>query len=192
MTVQILQLLTRIHTLKQTARTGWNMGFPPGHRFKTRHVPGAESVADHSYSLAMYAFAVAVELGLDAEKMVTMALVHDVTELITTDIVTAILEGDDKVIAKADKRWREEAAAKDLFLQQGAFGARCHALWCEYADQTSEEAMIVYQLDKLECAAQAVRYEAMGHKVNAQEFIDNARPSITHPLLVRMLDELRG
>lgn len=191
MPLQILQLVMRVHTLKQTVRTGWNMEFPPAHRLKTRRVPEAESVADHSYSLALYAFAVASELGLDAEKLVTMALIHDVAELITLDIVTATLEGEDKVRAKLDKLQREQAAAEELFIPHGPFGNRCYDLWLEYVDQVTEEARILSQLDKLECAAQAVHYEALGYEVTAQDFIDYARPYLTHPLLLRMLNELR-
>ena len=191
MSLQVLQLVKHIHQLKLTARTGWNMEFPPGHRFKTRCVSEAESVADHSYSLAMYALTVAIALNLDVEKMVTMALVHDAPELITTDIVTATLDGDEKGRVQLDKRQREESAARQLFLSHGQLGARCYELWLEYESQTSEEARILRQLDKIECAVQAVLYAQQGHQLDASEFITNAEKEVTHPFLVRMLDELR-
>ncbi len=191
MLIGLFELMARIHELKTTARTGWNMEFPPDHKFKTRRVPEAESVADHSYGLAIYAFALATELGLDVEKTVTMALVHDAPELITLDIVTATLGPEEKAQAQTDKRLREEAAARTLFLPHGAFGARCFELWLEFEDQKTEEARLVRQLDKFECAAQAVFYAKQGHQVDPLEFVTHAAAEITHPLLVEALADLR-
>lgn len=100
----VFALMIRLEKLKRTARTGWNMEFPPDHRFKTRKIEGAESVADHSWSLAMFALVVAQGFGLDALKIVWMALVHDVAEIITLDIVTAALDPEEKVRVEAEKR----------------------------------------------------------------------------------------
>lgn len=191
MSLHVLQLVTRIHQLKQTARTGWNMEFPPEHRFTTRRVPEAESVADHSHSVAIYAFGAAMALGLDVEKMITMALIHDAPEIITTDIVTATLDPAEKTKAQIEKRELEVAAARTLFLPHGEFGTRCYQLWLEYEDQTSEEARVVRQLDKIECAVQAVLYAQQGHQLDPGEFIRNAEKEVTHPFLLQMLADLR-
>lgn len=191
MSPRLLQLIARVLGLKSTARTGWNMEFPPGHRFKTRRVPEAESVADHSYGVAIYAFMMASELGLDVEKTVTMSLVHDVPELITEDRVTATLGAEEKARAKADKRRLEEAAARELFLPHGEFGARCLELWLEFEAQTSEESRLVRQLDKYECAVQAVLYAKQGHQIDPLEFISHAEGEISLPPLVAALADLR-
>ncbi len=188
--VEILALMMRLEALKRTARTGWNMKFPPGHAMQSRSVPEAESVADHSWSLAMFAFAVATKLGLDAAKMVTMAIVHDIAECITTDIVTATLTLEERRWVKAEKRIREDAAMRDLFLSHGDFGATCYALWLEYEEGTSEEARILAQLDKLECAMQAVCYKEQGHESRPEEFLAFTRANITHPGLLKMLTAL--
>lgn len=191
MSPQLLQLIAQILGLKLTARTGWNMEFPPGHRFQTRRVPGAESVADHTFGVAMYAFMMATELGLDVEKTVTMALIHDIPELITEDKVTATLSAEEKARAKADKRLLEEAAARELFLPHGEFGARCLELWLDFEDRKSEEACLVRQLDKYECAVQAVLYAKQGHQVDPLEFIANAEGEVSLPPLVAALADLR-
>ena len=104
MSLHILQLVNRLSDLKLKVRTGWNMMFEPGYRYKTRCVPEAESVADHTYALAMHAFLVAIELGLDVEKAVTMALIHDAPESITGDGVTATLSSEERELALKDKR----------------------------------------------------------------------------------------
>ncbi|MEK7632349.1 MAG: HD domain-containing protein [Patescibacteria group bacterium] len=100
--VEILALMMRLEGLKRTARTGWNKKPGPGDTFQARTVPEAESVADHSWSLAMFAFVIASKLRLDVKKMVTMALVHDVAECITGDAVTATFPPEVRKQAKAE------------------------------------------------------------------------------------------
>src|SRR5688572_1987599 len=56
--------------LKRVRRKGW----------VDRGVPDAESVADHSYRLALLAWAVARQRGLDADRALKMALFHDLAE----------------------------------------------------------------------------------------------------------------
>lgn len=53
------------------------------------------------------------------------------------------------------------------------------------------EALIVWQLDKIECAAQAVRYAQQGHRLDPEEFIISAEKAVTHSLLVDMLALIR-
>ena len=63
--------------LKRTPRAGW---FRVG-------VDRPESVADHSFSLALLAWRLARETpGLDANRVVLMALLHDFPEARLTDI----------------------------------------------------------------------------------------------------------
>src|SRR5918912_251677 len=57
-------------SLKEVRRQGW----------VDRGVADAESVADHSYRLAVLAWAVARARGLDAGRAVLIALVHDLAE----------------------------------------------------------------------------------------------------------------
>lgn len=188
----ILALMIRLEALKRTARTGWNMKFPPGHKTQSRTVPNAESVADHSWSLSMFAFVVGERLGLNVEKMVTMALVHDVAECVTTDIVTATLEPEEKARVEAEKRVLEDAAIREIFLPLGDFGQQCYALWLEFEEGVTPEAQILSQLDRLECSLQAKLYREQGHDLFPGEFLIFARKHITHPDLLAMLDNLHA
>src|SRR5260221_8313896 len=56
--------------LKDVRRQGW----------VDRGVPDAESVADHSYGVALLAWAVARARGLDGERALLIAIVHDLAE----------------------------------------------------------------------------------------------------------------
>ena len=67
-----LQLLLDTSRLKRTLRTGWVM----------RGVPDPESVAEHTYGVAVLATILAelVEQPLDRAKVATIALLHDLPE----------------------------------------------------------------------------------------------------------------
>lgn len=188
----ILALMFRLEGLKRTARTGWNLKFPPDHRFKSRTVKDAESVADHTWSLAMFALVIGQALGLDVLKIVWMALIHDVAEIITLDIVTATeLDLEQRRLLEADKRQREDAAMRQIFLPLGEWGQRCYELWLEYEDQSSPEARVLRELDKLEGCIQAVLYREQGNDVDPEEFLNHAAGYLERPEFVAMLAKLR-
>lgn len=189
---QVFALMVRLEGLKRTARTGWNKEFPPGARFKTRRVEGAESVADHSWSLAMFALAVAELLGLDVLKIVWMALIHDVAEIITLDIVTLWEDDAAKRAALEEEKGRlEDEAMREIFFPLGDWGRRCYDLWREYVEQSSPEARVLKELDKLECAIQAGLYAEQGHQVDPHEFFRHAEEYLKSPDFMAMLETLR-
>ncbi|MBL6993293.1 HD domain-containing protein, partial [Desulfobacula sp.] len=72
---QIANLLFEVRILKDIARSGYAfLG------------SGKESVAEHSFMTAFICFAMArIELDINSEKLVTMALVHDIAEARTGD-----------------------------------------------------------------------------------------------------------
>ena len=68
--------LTTIQS-KQIVRTGWAM----------MGIPNPESVAEHSFQLCVMAMVFADQLGVDREKLIKMAIIHDLGEILTGDIV---------------------------------------------------------------------------------------------------------
>ena len=77
-----LKFLSEIGKLKDVTRTGWE-------RVK---VTNPESVADHSFRLALMAMIYAKNIGLDENKCIKLALVHDIHEIYTKDIPTRPIE----------------------------------------------------------------------------------------------------
>lgn len=139
----------------------------------------------------MFASIVAHTLGLDQDKMIKMAGIHDVAELITLDLVTAVLDGEERKRALREKRQLEEAAMHEIFDPMGEWGRECYELWAEYADQTSPEARVLKDLDKLEACIQAVLYRQQGHQIVPSEFLDYASTVLEHPDLIEVLNYLR-
>ena len=156
--------------LKEVRRQGW----------VDRGVPDAESVADHSYHVAVLAWAVARARGLDADRALRLALFHDLAEAETGDetpfdailrpasgrpgpVDPALFERAPSGAGarRAAKHARERAAIETLAADLGApLAEELRAAWDEYAAQSTPEARLVKQLDRVETLLQAERYAA--------------------------------
>lgn len=184
---KLFKIMQTIFTLKATTRTGWNKKPRKNEKWRRRVVKNAESVADHSFSTAFMAMMVAKLFKLDQLKMVKMALVHDLAESITGDIVTETERGAKKRRMELKKQAAELAAMEEIFVGFSG-GDEYINLWIEFEEQSTPEARIVRQLDKIEAVLQAHYYKDQGQKVQPEEFLFTARPLISEPLLKELLE----
>jgi putative hydrolase of HD superfamily len=162
--------------LKQLYRQGWLRAGVPAER--------CESVAEHSFGVALLALSLAGTRfpDLDAGRVLRLALVHDLSEVFAGDIT--VHDG----VAPAEKSRRERASIRRL-LDGLPGGDGLLALWEEYEDQASPEAVLVHQLDRLEMALQALAYERQ-EGLDLQEFVDSARQSAAWDEVGKLLDEV--
>ncbi len=143
---QVMSLMRFIHLaerLKFTLRHGWASN---GRQ---------ESVAEHSWRLALLAFLLApyTQVNLNMEKVFGMAVIHDLCEVLTGD--TPFFEAIDGSPEKRKKQMLEEEAMKTLTsLLDRSIGDKFHTLWKEYEDGESEESKFVRALDKIEAQVQ--------------------------------------
>jgi len=154
----VAELLLESTALKRMPRAGWAM----------RGVPYVESVAEHSFGVVLVALALvdvledgagAEEPGLDLEKVLIMALLHDLAEARLTDLpASAARLIPEEVKSRAEK----EALAGMLAPLPGA--GRLRALWQEFEDRASPEGRLVRDADKLEMMVQCLRYEQAGSR----------------------------
>ena len=68
---------SRVAKLKEVKRTGWTY---------YKEIKDVESVADHSYRMAMLCMAFSKFAEVDVSKCVKMALMHDLAEAVVGDI----------------------------------------------------------------------------------------------------------
>lgn len=130
----IHRFLTAVEPMKEHTRTAWGS---QGRQ---------ESVAEHSWRLALLALLVAPHLGqLSQQKLLELAIVHDLGEAFTGDI-SAPLQ------SRNDGKARTELETIDTLarLLPESDGERVRSLWREYNDGSSAEARAVKVLDKLE------------------------------------------
>lgn len=120
-----------------------------------RDVKDPESIADHMYRMGLMALIASDIPGLDRDKCIKIAIVHDIAEAIVGDITPS--DG----ISKAEKSQREREALDHMckLLGGGSRAQEIGELWLEYEGNSSPEAKIVKDLDKVEMILQALEYE---------------------------------
>ena len=166
----------RIMRLKRLFRQGWlKRGIPES---------VCESVADHSFGVAMLALLVPCPAEVDRSRAAVMALVHEIGETYAGDITP--VDG----VPPAEKE-RLERAALLRALGDHPESGQWLGLWEDFEFGKSPEARFVRQLDRLEMGFQAAVYRAEGSPAMG-EFFDSARRSIVDPGLQALLDEAIG
>lgn len=176
---ELVKIVFEFGALKKVVRTGW----------KNKGIKDPESVAEHSFRCAILAMFLAPQLSLDQNKLVKMALVHDLGEAVIGDL---IWERGKKIIgSQKEKHIDEGKAVKEVFggnpdLQEYI------QLWEEFETQKTAEAKIIKQIDKLEMVFQALEYEKEGYSPsNLKEFWDNAEKYLRGNVLDNYFEELK-
>ncbi|KAJ3708738.1 hypothetical protein LUZ61_012443 [Rhynchospora tenuis] len=155
-----IDFLTLCHRLKTTKRKGWvNHG-----------IKGPESISDHMYRMAIMALIAPDLPNIDRERCIKIAIVHDIAEAIVGDITPS--DG----IPKSEKSRREKEALDEMcrILGGGLRADEIKELWAEYENNSSVEASIVKDFDKVEMILQALEYETEHGKVLDEFFLSTA------------------
>lgn len=153
----VLQVLLHGNQLKRSARTGWVQ----------RGVANAEDVAAHSYGVTFTALILAqnVVQPLDLEKVLIMALLHDLPEGLTTDIPSPAW----RFLPNGVKSDVERGAMVEI-LGDVSFAPQFMGYWEELHEQRTQEALLVHDADKLDMYLQALIYEQQTSNRQLAEF----------------------
>jgi len=137
----------QVGKLKKLARKGW---------VSSVGVRKPESVADHSFRCAILAMCLSDLKGLDSDKLMRMALLHDLHEVVMGDLDYS----DKQRMGEVEVKRREKAAIREVFaVLPEPLRSRYIAIMDEYRLQQTEEAMLVRQVDLVEMVMQALEYE---------------------------------
>src|SRR5215211_3741768 len=155
--VGLVRFIRLAGRLKRTVRTGWvDRGIP---------AEQAESVADHSFRVALFAWLAADGTGLDRDRVLKLALIHDLAEAITGDLppydpADVVAPDDDARVAflnrrhlasaerSAGKHAAEAAAIAELSRDlPESLRAEIELLWQELEARATPEARFVKQVD---------------------------------------------
>jgi putative hydrolases of HD superfamily len=166
--------------LKRTRRQGWI----------DREVTDPESVADHTFRMAMLAWVIAGRAGVNRERTVMLALVHDLAEAYAGDLTPhgdlgdlspeerrrVLIQAPDRTAAE-QREWDRQKHAQEAeglrVLIEGLSPDQREeltALWNEYESGQTPEAEVIRQLDKVETWLQAEEYHADDPRVNIESF----------------------
>jgi len=118
---------------------------------------------------------------LDPLKLVRMALIHDLPEVVIGDLTPSQKTAE-------SKEKEETAISQILGLLPKKQMETYLAVWREYQEGKTREAKAVRQLEKIEMALQAKEYEKMGTASKGLErFVKSAEEAAAWPELKRLL-----
>ena len=171
----LLDFFQKVLDLKNVPRQGWK---------DKLQIDNVESVAEHTYSTAIISMIYSDLHELDTEKIIKMALLHDLSESITGDLTP------DK-ISKKSKYEKENHAMKQILSNlPNDISESYYKIWDEYQKVSSEEAKLVHEIDKLEMVFQAKYYYDKGHsKEKLRSFFQTANIEIKNKHLHDMLSK---
>jgi len=156
-----LDFVSSLGKLKMIPRSGWI-----SHGISLQEV---ESVADHSFSTTVLAMLLAdLEVAngrrINIERVLRLALLHDLPEALTFDISKSYLEYLG-MRGEAIKSELEQAAWKHLIegIEKGAIRKRYAQLQSEFNAEQTIESMIVHAADRLDLLLQIVEYRRRGY-----------------------------
>lgn len=174
--MNVLHLALQIGISKKLLRTGW----------VREKVKDPESVAEHAFRVVVLCMALAPTLEVDQNKLVKMAIIHDIGETSSGDLVVQRGLKLDKEKRDKKEQIEKEAIRSILFGYEEDYAKLFH----EMIERKTPEAEIFWQIDKLEMAIQAYEYEKT-QKLDLSEFFSSAEMYIKHPLLKQAFDDLK-
>ncbi len=174
--MEFLKFASTIGNLKKIERTGW----------VKNNLPNPESVADHIFRVAVMAMVLAPKLKVDQNKVVKMALVHDLAESTVGDLV---LDGKYANVSPEEKAQKEAAALNEL-LSLIDSSEEYQQLFVKYEAGNTPEAKFVRNIDRLEMLLQAAEYEKEFSTVDLSNHFETTIPKIVDPKLQSLLQQI--
>ena len=155
--------------LKKIQRQGW---------VDKLSLDNPESVADHSFSMAIMGMVLSDMEKYDSEKVIKMILLHDLAESKIGDYTPG------QVSLEKKKELENNAFLEIVKDLPDSIQSTYLEIWSEYQENDSAESNLVHQLDKLEMALQAKTYQNEGHsKAKLKPFFEFAQTDITNSKL---------
>ena len=174
----ILDFFKTAANLKNIQRQGW---------IDKLSLETPESVADHSYSMAIIGMVISDLENYNSEKILKMVLLHDLAESKIGDYTP------DQISKEQKKELENKAFFEIVGILPRIVRAQYLKIWEEYQEHISDESKIVHQIDRLEMVLQAKLYEKQGYpKEKLYSFFESAEIDIVHPKLKELFRKILG
>ncbi|HEX7456626.1 MAG TPA: HD domain-containing protein [Candidatus Nanoarchaeia archaeon] len=199
----MLEFLCELGKLKQIKRIGWIYGGAEEEK--------TESIADHSFRVALMCWVLAARRRMDLEKVLKMAIVHDIVIIFTGDITPFddLISGDPKKDKKILEEWptrskkeKERLTVKRRYKEREALDKLLKdlpaklrdeilSLWFEYEEGFSKEGRFVRQVDRIEKLLQAIEYKAKGiYKPKLDPYWAQLKLLLDDPILIEFVENI--
>lgn len=162
--------------LKKIPRQGW---------IDKLSINDPESVADHTFSMAIIGMIFSDLEGYNTEKILKIILLHDMAESVIGDITP------EKMSVQRKTELENNAMKKILSNLPKTLQKYYNDLWIEYQLNHSKESQLVHQIDKLEMALQAKVYSSEGYSEDLLDsFFKTAKNEITDTKLIEIFKKI--
>ncbi len=146
--------------LKEIERRGWIL---------TGAVKNPESVADHSFRMAIIGAYLSEVKGLDSSKVMRMCLIHDIAESEIGDLTP------DEKTSDSSHRNSEDAIVRKLFAQMPLKPGKIFLKdWIELVKRKTRESKLVWEIDKLEMGLTMKDYVRSG--ADSEKLLERFNP----------------
>lgn len=197
---EILNFLIKAGKLKEMPRRGWVL----------RGVKEPETIAAHTFRMAIMAWVLCCYKKLNLNKVIKMALIHDLCEVYAGDTTPydKILPRNKKKLKEIISKWprflkeekekifqekheKESKALKKITSELPTFLRKeIRNLWFDYENGLTHEGKFVRQLDRVESLLQASEYFKKNKDFSAETFWIQAEELIDDPLLLKFIKTL--
>lgn len=196
----ILDFLIKVGKLKEKKRRGWVL----------RNVKNPETIADHTFRMAMMSWLLGEQRKLNINKIIKMSLIHDLCEVYSEDITPY-----DKLLSKDKKQWKEmfnkwprlpkkekekiflekykkenEALEKLILKLPPPLKKEIRNLWIDYEEGLTREGRFVRQVDRVENLLQALQYWKKGKQFAIESWWIQIEELVDDPILLEFIKVL--
>ena len=196
-----LQFFINIGDLKEMKRKSWVLS----------GVKSPETVASHTFRVAIMAwFFSKKKKNLNLEKVLKLALIHDLCEVYAGDMTPydSVIPKDKKRLEKLRKAWPRFSNVKKIEIALKKYKKEWQSLvkltaglpisakeeivnlWFDYEGRLTKEARFVRQIDRLEIFLQALQYFKANKSFSIKPWWVYIKERLDDPILVDFLEIL--
>ncbi len=184
----------------------------PRRRWVIRNIKNPESIAAHTFRVAIMAWFLGVEKNdnFNIEKIIKMALIHDLCDIYTGGITPydSILPKSKKARQELLKTWPRLSGGKRKILIEQKFKKEKRglekliknlhpklkneimALWIDYEKGLSKEGRFFKPTDRIESFLQATEYWEKNKNLPQKPWWDQAREVFDDPVLLDFIESM--
>jgi len=197
---ELLNFLIEVGKLKGKHRRGWQL-----HQIKN-----PESTAEHIFRMTILAWVLGSKKKLNMERVVKIALVHDLCEVYASDLTPydPLLPKDKNKIKQILKRWpkftpalkrkkhnnkykmEECALDKLIFKLSPDLKKEMKHLWVDFEKGLTKEGRFVKQVDKVENFLQGLEYWKKYGRIQHKLWSRWIKESLDDPILLELIKAL--
>lgn len=197
----ILNFLTELGQLKKKKRKGWQL----------RGVKDPETIADHTFRVAIMAWLLGEKRKLNINKIIRMALIHDICEIYagdTTPYDNLLNKKNKKEWSKILRKWprlskikkekfflekykkEKKSLKKIISVLPSNLKKEIENLWNEYEKGSTREGRFVRQVDRLENLLQALEYWKKNKQFSMEPWWVQIEELVDDPILLEFMEVL--